>query len=242
MNRAFLSATLGKRVGAGGTELTDHGWEGGIESRWGPKAYALYGSVEKRSVRTQIRNRLSAMEGGEGKSITLRRIMRDFHGVDIGLYTDGGCFIPFAMPPNTTIGRYSSIAHTADCVANHPMNTKSSHALFYNPVMGETDVDLVQQTHLEIGSDVWLGHNSIVLNTVSSIGHGAIIGAGSVVHKDVPPYALVVGHPARVVRYRFSEGMIEELLAERWWEKSLEQLKAEGLEKFQVPLEGETLR
>ena len=223
--------------------MTDHEWDGGIESRWGPSAYELYGRVTKRSVRNQIRSRLRSMEGGEVRSITLRRIMRDFHGVTIGLYTDGGCFTPLAMDPNTTIGRYSSIAYTAACFgANHPMNAKSTHALFYNPTVGETEVDLVERTHLEIGSDVWMGHNSIVLSTVSSVGHGAVIGAGSVVHKDVPPYAVVVGHPARVVRYRFSDGVIEELLAERWWEKSLEQLKAEGLEQFQVPLEGEALR
>ena len=223
--------------------MTDHEWDGGMESRWGPSAYELYGRVTKRTVRNQIRNRLRSMEGGEVRSITLRRIMRDFHGVTIGLYTDGGCFTPLAMDPSTTIGRYSSIAYTAACFgANHPMNAKSTHALFYNPTVGETEVDLVERTHLEIGSDVWMGHNSIVLSTVSSVGHGAVIGAGSVVHKDVPPYAVVVGHPARVVRYRFSDGIIEELLAERWWEKSLEQLKAEGLEQFQVPLEGEALR
>lgn len=223
--------------------MTDHEWDGGMESRWGPSAYELYGRVTKRTVRKQIRNRLRSMEGGEVRSITLRRIMRDFHGVTIGLYTDGGCFTPLAMDPSTTIGRYSSIAYTAACFgANHPMNAKSTHALFYNPTVGETEVDLVERTHLEIGSDVWMGHNSIVLSTVSSVGHGAVIGAGSVVHKDVPPYAVVVGHPARVVRYRFSDGIIEDLLAERWWEKSLEQLKAEGLEQFQVPLEGEALR
>ena len=223
--------------------MTDHEWDGGLESRWGRSAYELYGRVSKRSVRNQIRNRLRAMEGGEVRSVTLRRIMRDYHGVTIGLYTDGGCFTPLAMDPNTTIGRYSSIAYTAACFgANHPMNAKSTHALFYNPTVGETDVDLVERTHLEIGSDVWMGHNSIVLNTVSAIGHGAVIGAGSVVHKDVPPYAVMVGHPARVIRYRFSPETIAGLLAERWWEKSLEQLKEEGLKKFQVPLEGDVLR
>jgi acetyltransferase-like isoleucine patch superfamily enzyme len=147
------------------------------------------------------------------------------------------------MDPDTTIGRYSSIAYTAAAFgANHPMNAKSTHAIFYNPALGETDVDLVERTKLTIGSDVWMGHNSIVLNGVESIGHGAVIGAGSVVHKDVPPYAVVVGHPARVVRYRFSDEIIEELLAEQWWERSFEDLKAEGLEKFQQPLEGDFLR
>ena len=210
---------------------------------FGQRLYEAYGRVGRRPVRDTIRNRCISIEGGEGKSVTLRRIMRDYHGIDVGLYSDGGCFTPFLFDPHTTIGRYTSIAYTAAAFgANHPMNAKSTHALFYNPAMGETDVDLVTRTHLTIGSDVWMGHNSILLNSVESVGHGAVIGAGSVVHKDVPPYAVVVGHPARVVRYRFSDELIEELLAEQWWEKTLDELKAEGLDKFQVPLEGESLR
>jgi acetyltransferase-like isoleucine patch superfamily enzyme len=223
--------------------VSDTDWDGGIESPRGDRLYKLYGRSTRRVVRNQIRSRCIAEEGGEVRSITLRRIMRDYHGVTVGLYSDGGCFTPNAMDPDTTIGRYSSIAYTAAAFgANHPMNAKSTHAIFYNPALGETDVDLVERTKLTIGSDVWMGHNSIVLNGVESIGHGAVIGAGSVVHKDVPPYAVVVGHPARVVRYRFSDEIIEELLAEQWWERSFEDLKAEGLEKFQQPLEGDFLR
>lgn len=221
----------------------DQDFEGGIESSRGAKLHRLYGATGRRIVRDQIRNRLIASEGGEMRSVTLRRIMADYHDVEVGLYSDGGCFTPFAMDPGTTIGRYCSIAYSAASFgANHPMNARSSHAVFYNPSLGETDVDLLDRTNLSIGHDVWMGHNSIVLSSVSTIGTGAVIGAGSVVHKDVPPYAVVVGHPARVVRYRFTVEIIAELLETRWWDKTLEQLKDEGFENFQVPLEGEFLR
>lgn len=223
--------------------VMDQDWEGGVESTFGARLHRLYARTQRRVIRDQIRSRLIAAEGGEMRSITLRRIMAEFHGVSVGLYSDGACFVPFALDPGTTVGRYCSIAYSAASFgANHPMNAKSTHAVFYNPALGEVDEDLLARTELTIGHDVWMGHNSIVLNTVSSIGHGAVIGAGSVVHKDVPPYAVVVGHPARVVRYRFSDDVIAALLEERWWDKPLEQLREEGFDRFQVPLEGESLR
>jgi acetyltransferase-like isoleucine patch superfamily enzyme len=118
------------------------------------------------------------------------------------------------------------------------MNTKSTHALFYNPEFGYIEKDSLTRTHLTIGSDVFIGHNAILLPTVKTIGHGAIIGAGAVVHKDIPPYAVVVGNPARIVRYRFSKPTIDDLLAERWWEKPFDEIKQE-IETFQKPLEGQ---
>ena len=70
----------------------------------------------------------------------------------------------------------------------------------------------------------------------SSIGDGAFIGAGSVVQNDVPPYAVVTGNPARVVRYRFSPAKIQELLASRWWNKSIDELSYD-MDSFRGPLE-----
>jgi len=67
---------------------------------------------------------------------------------------------------------------------------------------------------------------------VSTIGDGAVIGAGAVVFKDVPPYAVVVGNPGRVVRYRFSADMIAQLLEEKWWERDIEDLAGSELEQF----------
>jgi acetyltransferase-like isoleucine patch superfamily enzyme len=68
-----------------------------------------------------------------------------------------------------------------------------------------------------IGSDVWIGTDAMVLSGVT-VGHGAVIAARAVVTRDVPPYAIVAGVPARVVRYRFDPETIDRLLAMRWWE------------------------
>ena len=67
-----------------------------------------------------------------------------------------------------------------------------------------------------VGHDVWLGYSALVLPGVT-IGHGAVVAAGSVVARDVPPYAVVAGNPARVVRSRFSEEDVERLLRAAWW-------------------------
>ena len=97
------------------------------------------------------------------------------------------------------------------------------HAFFFNPKLGFVDGSL-PRSPLTIGNDVWLGHNSIIMPGVGRIGDGAVVAAGAVVNKEVPPYAVVVGNPARVVRYRFDPETIERLLAEKWWEKDIEEI------------------
>ena len=68
-----------------------------------------------------------------------------------------------------------------------------------------------------VGNDVWIGNEAVILSGVH-IGDGAVVGAHSVVTKDVPPYAIVVGNPARIVKYRFPEDLIQEYLAVKWWD------------------------
>jgi serine acetyltransferase len=76
-----------------------------------------------------------------------------------------------------------------------------------------------------IGHDVWIGARVLVLGGVN-IGIGAVVAAGAVVTKDVPPYAIVAGVPARIIRYRFNEDQIRTLLETRWWDMSIAELKA----------------
>lgn len=76
-----------------------------------------------------------------------------------------------------------------------------------------------------IGNDVWLGYKSVIMSGVN-IGDGAIVAAYSVVTKDVPPYAIVGGNPARIIRKRFSEEQIEQLLALKWWDWEIEKITA----------------
>ena len=68
-----------------------------------------------------------------------------------------------------------------------------------------------------IGNDVWIGYGARIVNTVN-VGHGAVIGAHAVVREDVPPYSIVVGNPATVVKYRFADEIIQKLLKIRWWD------------------------
>lgn len=77
---------------------------------------------------------------------------------------------------------------------------------------------------VEIGSDVWIGPNSVVLQK-ANIGTGAVIASGSVVTKPVPPYAIVAGNPAKIIRYRFSEEKVKKLLESKWWDLDLIELK-----------------
>jgi acetyltransferase-like isoleucine patch superfamily enzyme len=139
------------------------------------------------------------------------------------------CFIARA-----TVGHFCAIgARTAINPFNHPVDWLSIHEFQYHPASFDwveeyNAIDRLARTpdmfqRVTIGSDVWMGHNVNVMPGVS-VGDGAIIGAGSVVTKDVPPFAIVAGAPATVKKYRFSDALIERLLRVRWWDLELEEL------------------
>ena len=186
--------------------------------------YKMYGG---RGIVRKLTTRLIChLEGGEYYSQTLRRIFKDYHGVEIGLYSHGGCFVPGQFDRFTSIGRYCSMAKSLRAMnRNHPLEYKSMHGFFFNPALKYCSEDKINFIPLKIGNDVWIGHNAIIMPNVKNIADGAVIAAGAVINKDIPPYAVVVGNPARVVRFRFSKEIIEELIASRWWEKSIEEIK-----------------
>jgi virginiamycin A acetyltransferase len=188
-------------------------------------------------LREAIRNRATALEGGEMFSPTLRRIFREYFDVDVGLYTHGGCFEPGQFDRCTTVGRYCSIARDV-LVFNrdHPTTFKSTHAFFFNPKLGFCKEEKVEYTPLSIGHDVWIGASVKILPAVREIGTGAVIGAQSVVTRNVPPYAVVTGFPARLVRLRFSGEVIEQLLASCWWEQDIEEI-VPWIDEFTGPYE-----
>jgi acetyltransferase-like isoleucine patch superfamily enzyme len=192
-------------------------------------------AIRSRVLRNIIFALISKLEGGPMRSTTLRRIYKDYYGVEMGMYSHG--FRPGNVAPRTTIGRYCSLARNVIILnRNHPVDFKSTHALFFNPALKFCDKYLVEDTPLKVGNDVWIGEYAVILAHVTEIGDGAVIGAGAIINKNVPPYAVVVGNPARVVRYRFSKEVIDELLASRWWEKDIEELKPD-IEEFQQPYE-----
>jgi virginiamycin A acetyltransferase len=187
------------------------------------KMYAL----KSGRLRKIILSLVTKIEKGQMYSATLRKIFSKYHNIEIGMYSYGGCFEPGAIAQFTIIGRYCSFASGVRVFnGDHPLQFKSMHPFFYNPALGYVKNELISRNRITIGNDVWLGHNAIILSNVRSIGDGAVIGAGTVVTKDVPDFAVVVGNPGKVIKYRFSEQTIQKLKKERWWDKDIDELKA----------------
>lgn len=122
-----------------------------------------------------------------------------------------------------TIGNYCSIADRVVFIAGgeHDKDWVSTYP-FIERLKLENLVKFKKprfKGNISIGNDVWIGHGATILSGVS-IGDGAVVGAMSVVTKDVPPYAIVVGSPAKVIKYRFTESQIEKLMKIQWWNYS----------------------
>jgi len=127
------------------------------------------------------------------------------------------------------IGKFCQIAAGVEFImngANHQMNAASTFP-FYTlegwDMAPPAASDMPLKGDTIIGNDVWIGQNAVILPGVH-IGDGAIIGANSVVGRDIPPYTIVVGNPAREIRKRFDDELIQLMLAFKWWDKSIEEI------------------
>jgi virginiamycin A acetyltransferase len=127
-------------------------------------------------------------------------------------------------PERLVIGRFCALASGVRFLmpgANHADRGPSTFpfGVFGPPWDGTMDLVMSAPSRGDtvVGSDVWIGYSALVLPGVT-IGHGAVIAAASVVASDVPPYAVVAGNPARVVRTRFGEADVERLLRAAWWD------------------------
>jgi len=126
---------------------------------------------------------------------------------------------------HTKIGKYCSISWNVTIGATqHPFERISTHAFPYIKRFGFTTTDNRFVSQTIVGNDVWFGANAIVMPNVK-IGNGAIIGAGAIVTKDVPDYAIVAGVPAKIIRYRFSEETINKLVNLKWWDLNVATIK-----------------
>lgn len=127
------------------------------------------------------------------------------------------------------IGKFCQIAAGVEFImngANHQMNAVSTFP-FYTLDGWNMDPPSIEDLPIKgdtvIGNDVWIGQNSVILPGVY-IGDGAVIGANSVVGSDVDPYTIVVGNPARKIRKRFDDELIQLMLDFKWWDKDIEEI------------------
>ena len=195
--------------------------------RWSGAALTVYGRTRSRGVRWRILRRLLRAEGGRYWSASGREVLARHHGVHVGAFTYGPFFPPGGddLPRGTRFGRYGSIARGLRVIdSSHPTDELTSHPFFYDSKHGFVPETRVEVTPLVVGHDVWVGANVTVLPGVGRIGHGAIVGAGAVVTKAVPAYAVVAGVPARRINWRFPEPLRRRLLRSRWWLRNPDEL------------------
>ena len=140
------------------------------------------------------------------------------------------------------IGKYCSISWNVSITGNkHDYKRISPHPFpllkSFEFVEANTPLDY---SKVSIGNDVWIGMNACILPGVI-VGDGAVIGAGSVVTKDVPAYAIVAGNSAKVIKYRFSKEIIDVLLSSQWWDWPREVI-SHNLDLFNGEIDGNSCK
>ncbi|DAA83497.1 MAG TPA: chloramphenicol acetyltransferase [Cyanobacteria bacterium UBA10660] len=166
---------------------------------------------------------------------------------NVGKYTNGHKEALRYCCSGVTIGNFCSIGpnviigpseHDIYCISTHHFHQDVRFGRFVDTYINKdkcTPQRRNKNTDIKIGNDVWIGCNAVIMAGVT-IGNGAVIGAGAVVTKDVPDFAIVVGVPAKILKYRFTKEQQELILKSKWWDWDDEKLK-ENVELFHNPEE-----
>ena len=169
-------------------------------------------------IQRRMQRSIVKKEGGEQTSNYIRKIALK-RNVSVGMYSYGGCFKEdFNTGGKVIIGRYCSFGPNVHYFgANHPMNYASMSPYFYQKSWGG-EVNDIMRSELIIGNDCWIGYGVIITSSCHRIGNGAVIGAGTILTKDVEPYSIVVGNPGKKIKMRFSSETIQLLEESRWFD------------------------
>ncbi len=151
------------------------------------------------------------------------------HNTTIGTGTiiNGPCFIASSNKAPVIIGRYCAIAYG---LRIRPRNHYAGYANIQDKLQNRCGFPGLGafKGAVDIGNNVWIADNVTILGGVT-VGSGSILGAGAIITKDVPPFSVAVGIPAKVIKKRFSEEIIKQLLAIEWWNWSEEKIKRNKL-------------
>lgn len=147
-------------------------------------------------------------------TITIGRFTT-LNGPNIDIYAGNG---------KVEIGNFCSIARNVSFQVDAHNYNKITTSLIYKNLFNESNTkETITSGDIIVGHDVWIGGHSIIIGNVT-IGNGAVIAANSVVNKNIPPYAIVAGSPAKIIKYRFNNESIEKLQALNWWNWNIEQI------------------
>lgn len=199
------------------------------------------------NVATHVFGRASCFLENEWKAINgsyRKLLLSTIYGdsIRIGEYTYGYEFETFHINNNSqriTIGRYCSIAERVKIFGGGEHGYKTISTYPFKTLFLGQNIDAKSKGQTIIGNDVWLGYHSTILSGVK-IGDGAIIAGMSVVTKDVPSYAIVAGNPARIIKFRFSDNVIEKLQKIKWWELKEDDIK-NNIDLFYENLEDKSI-
>jgi len=189
------------------------------------KTIILEASHRNKKLRLGSMTNISNCEFGKYNTINDHVVLIDVKLGDFTYVAKG------SIISKTQIGKYCSIGPDIKCgLAFHPNQIfVSTHPVFYSLVR-QAQITFADKNYfdeykyIKIGNDVWIGANVLIVGEIE-IGDGAIVASGSIVTKNVPPYAIVAGIPAKIIRYRFNDDDIKFLLHLKWWDLELPWIK-----------------
>ena len=199
-------------------------------------AIRVYKHTNNERLKRFLEKQIAKRTGGFMYSMVIRDLYEEEYGLHIGYGTYGGCWVNGQLKSQEyriKLGNYCSFAGNISILTvNHHLDWFTTHPILSDDINKDKFGIFVNKNKdlglTEIGNDVWVGQNVVILPGCKKVGNGAIIGAGSIVTHDVPPYSIVAGNPAKIIRMRFNNETIERLETSRWWEMSAQKLHNEA--------------